>query len=126
VSEATSGVSRIALSAASLLQSANSIDVLPESVPLTPSKVARGTRVKDPVGTWDHPTWRALEFGFEEAHAYSFAFQAQKGPGPAKFLALAHGDLDGDAALSTIQLEGSFVPGAAPTLSPMDVQHEIE
>jgi len=126
VSEATSGVSDLAARTTALLEAAQSPSALPSSAPLTPAVVPRGTRTSDPPGTWDHPTWRALEFGFEGGHAYSFAYDAVPGPGSAKWSAIAHGDLDGDGALSTIQLDGVFRPGSAPVLSPMDVQHEIE
>jgi hypothetical protein len=126
VSEATAGVSDIAARAAARLEAAHSTDALPDSAPLTPSSVPRGVRVKDPPGTWDHPTWHALEFGFDTPHAYSFAFEAERTPDSAKFSAIAHGDLDGDAVLSTVQVEGSYHPGKAVELTPMDVEHEIE
>src|SRR5262245_28960190 len=68
VSEATTGVSELAAHAAARLEAEQSVGALPESAPLTPSSVPRGTRVKDPPGTWDHPTWKALSFGFEAPH----------------------------------------------------------
>ncbi|MGC4088807.1 MAG: hypothetical protein QM756_13085 [Polyangiaceae bacterium] len=126
VSEATSGVSELAARAAARLEAAQSVTALGESAPLTPSTVPRGARVTDPPGTWDHPTWRALEFSFSTPHAYSFAFNVETTDEVAKFGAVAHGDLDGDAVLSTIALEGTFRPGKPAELSPMDVQHEIE
>jgi len=126
VSEATSGVSELAARTAARLEAAHATSALPDSAPLTPSSVPRGARVKDPPGTWDHPTWHALEFGFAMPHAYAFAFNAEVTPELAKFGAVAHGDLDGDAVLSTIALEGSYRPGKPVELSPMDVQHEIE
>lgn len=126
VSEATSGVSSLAARASALLEAAGSPAALPDAAPLTPSSVPRGTRTVDAPGVWDHPTWRALEFGFESAHAYSFAFDAEKAPEFAKFGARAHGDLDGDGTTSTIQIDGNFRPGAPTALSDMDVQNEIE
>jgi hypothetical protein len=126
VSEATNGVGDLAARTLARLEAAGTIDALPESAPLTPSGVPRGIRVKDPPGTWDHPTWRALGFGFELAHAYSFQFDAERAPDVARFHALAHGDLDGDGQFSTIELGGSFKPGAAPVLSALDVAHETE
>ena len=126
VSEATRGVSHLSARTAALLEAAQVTSALPESAPLTPSAVPRGTRVKDAPGTWEHPTWRTLEFGFASAHAYSFAYDAERTPEAAKWSASAHGDLDGDGALSTIELDGVYRPGSAPVLSPMDVQHEIE
>lgn len=126
VSEATSGVSELASRAAARFEAAQSTGALPESAPLTPNNVPRGVRVTDPPGTWEHPTWRALEFSIPNPHAYSFAFNLEVTPEQAKFGAVAHGDLDGDAVLSTIALEGSYRPGKPAELSAMDVQHEIE
>lgn len=126
VSEATQGVSELAARAAARFEGTQSTSALAESAPLTPSNVPRGARVKDPPGTWEHPTWKALEFGFSTPHAYSFAFNVEVTPEQAKFGAVAHGDLDGDAVLSTIALEGSFRPGKPTELSAMDIQHEIE
>lgn len=126
VSEATAGVSAIAGRAGALVQAAQRPQALPAPAPLTPANVPRGARVTDPPGTWDHPTWRALEFGFDGAHAYSFAFDAEQTPEVAKWSARAHGDLDGDGVLSTIALGGAFGRGREVVLSDMDVQHEIE
>lgn len=126
VSEATSGVSFLATRAAALLDAADKTSALPESAPLTPSSVPRGTQVMDPPGTWEHPTWLALEFSFDSAHAYSFMFDANKTPEAAKWAARAHGDLDGDGTHSTIELEGSFRPGSPSVLSDLNVQNEIE
>lgn len=126
VSEATSGVSAISARAAAIVEAGQSPAALPDSAPLTPSAVPRGVRVSDPPGIWDHPTWRALEFGFDTEHAYSFAFDAEKSEKEAKWRARAHGDLDGDGTHSTIQIDGVFRPGAPASLSDMDVQNEIE
>ena len=126
VSEATSGVTDLAARTVARLEAAHATSALPDSAPLTPGNVPRGVRVKDPPGTWDHPTWKALEFGFAVPHAYSFAFDAEVTPELAKFGAVAHGDLDGDAVVSTIAIEGSYRPGKPAELSAMDVQHEIE
>lgn len=126
VSEATRGTTDLAARVAARLEAEQSTSALPDSAPLTPSSVPRGARVTDPPGTWEHPTWRALSFRFDTPHAYSFAFDAERTPEQAKFKVRAHGDLDGDAVLSTIQIDGAFKPGAATELSAMDVQHEIE
>jgi hypothetical protein len=126
VSEATRGVGDIAARVAMRLEEAQSLDALPEPAPLTPAQVPRGVRVTDPPGTWSHPTWKALDFAIERAHAYSFAFESERGEGSGKFRALAHGDLDGDAVQSTLSIEGNFSPPGAVKLSPLDVQNEIE
>jgi hypothetical protein len=126
VSEATSGVSTIAARAAALMDAAQATSALPDPAPLTPNSVPRGTRVTDPPGIWDHPTWKTLDFRFDAAHAYSFAFDAEKSAEAAKWTARGHGDLDGDGTQSTIQIDGTFRPGSAAQLSDMDVQNEIE
>jgi hypothetical protein len=126
VSEATRGVGELSAKAAARLDAARVIDALPESAPLTPTAVPRGVRVQDPPGTWAHPTWRALDFGFEREHAYAFGFDAERGENTARFRVHAHGDLDGDSVESTISIDGAFVPPGPVKLSPLDVQNEIE
>jgi len=126
VSEATRGVSQLAARASARLDAARTLDALPESAPLTPAAVPRGVRVQDPPGAWSHPTWRALEFSFEGEHAYAFGFDSERGETSAKFRAYARGDLDGDSVESIISIEGQFVPPGPVTLSPLDVQNEIE
>lgn len=126
VSEATSGVNTLATRAAALVGAAQASSGLPDDAPLTPAQVPRGSREVDPPGTWDHPTWRALEFSFESAHSYSFRFESEKTPDQATWTARAHGDLDGDGTLSQLSLGGVFRPGSAPVLSDLDVQNEIE
>jgi hypothetical protein len=126
VSEATRGVGDIAARAAMRLEKAQSLDALPEPAPLTPAQVPRGVRVTDPPGSWTHPTWVALDFSIERAHAYSFAFDSERAETTAKFSARAHGDLDGDSVQSRLSIDGKFTPPGAVTLSPLDVQNEIE
>jgi hypothetical protein len=126
VGEATRGVAELAARAVERIERAQSADALPESAPLTPASVPRGVRVQDPPGTWAHPTWQALGFGFDRAHAYSFAFDSMKAENGARFVARAHGDLDGDSVQSTVSIEGSFEPPARVLLTPLDIQNEIE
>jgi hypothetical protein len=100
----------------------------PDSAPLTPPAPPRGKKEVDPPGTWDTPTWKALDFrpAPEGApHAYSFAFDAPK-PNEA-FVARARGDLDGDGLLSTFEIRGSIPPGEKPSVAPgMYVESELE
>ena len=127
VSEATSGVSELAQRTVARLEAAGMApSALQAPAPLTPSAVPRGMRVKDPPGSWEHPTWRALAFAFEAPHAYSFQYQSESGADGLTFRALAHGDLDGDTVLSTVEMGGRCRPGQAPELSALDVAHEIE
>jgi hypothetical protein len=126
VSEATSGVSELAQRTAARLEADATPSALPAPAPLTPSAVPRGLRVKDPPGTWEHPTWRALAFAFDTPHAYSFEYQSEATGDALNFRAIAHGDLDGDTILSTVEMGGRCQPGRAPVLSALDVAHEIE
>jgi len=108
----------------------------PRTAPLTPAVPARGRLAVDPFGTWTDPTWTALRFpvvgtGFDfadgEPHAYSFAFQSTAGPARSAFKAVAHGDLDGDGALSTFEVTGWDTAPDGPVLDPgMYVEAELE
>ena len=95
-------------------------NAFPASVALTPAQVPRGERVSDPPGTWDHPTWRALEFSFTVPHSFSFAFESKNGDMLATFRATAHGDLDADGILSTFEIRGETRPGAQPSATPLE------
>jgi len=98
----------------------------PDAAPLTPSVVPRGELVLDPPGTWDHPTWRLLDFHCDEPHAYSFAFDSQNGPERSRFEARARGDLDGDGNLSTFTISGDSPRGGAPSMHPVAMHREVE
>jgi hypothetical protein len=98
----------------------------PESVPLTPANVPKGELVVDPPGTWDHPTWRLLDFHIEEPHAFSFAFESENGPEGARFRATARGDLDGDGNLSTFTIAGETPKGGAPSTGALAMHREVE
>jgi hypothetical protein len=138
VSEATQGVAELATRAAGLADAAGCPAGLPEPAPWTPAQVARGTQAKDPPGSWEQPTWQRLEFGFEEAHAYSFAFEVESAAKPGGFRAKARGDLDGDAVTSSFEIEGRCQPGGLVERSaeggrrervellPLAVENEIE
>jgi hypothetical protein len=76
----------------------------PQSVGRTPAEVPRGTLVRDPPGTWDAETWRALSFAFSTPHAYSYEVIS----GERWFTARAYGDLDGDGVLSTFERTGTL------------------
>jgi hypothetical protein len=82
--------------------------------------------VLDPPGTWEHPTWRLLQFGWEVEHAYSFGFETQREPGEARFRARAQGDLDGDGILSTFAITGMTRDGAEPVVSTLSIHREVE
>src|SRR5262249_39736823 len=98
----------------------------PDSAPLTPAEVPRGVRDDDPPGAWDHPTWRALGFGFDHPHAFSFAFDSTHGPSESQFRATAHGDLDGDGVTSTFEIQGRADGNGARIVPGMFVDREVE
>jgi hypothetical protein len=98
----------------------------PPSAPLTPATVPRGEVVEDPPGTWDHPTWRELDFRIETPHSFSFAFESRNGPEESTFRAVAHGDLDGDGSQSTFSISGGVRRGEAPFRNPIEIHREVE
>jgi len=73
----------------------------------------------------DHPTWRALGFGFDYAHAFSFEFVSSSSPEGARFRATAHGDLDGDGVVSTFELKARATR-RTEILPGMYVDREVE
>lgn len=98
----------------------------PASAPRTPHQVPAGTSRKDPEGTWDHPTWKMLQFSFDTPHFFSFEFESQTTPEGAHFVARAFGDLDGDGELSHFELFGETKPGKDPELYPVRIEREVE
>lgn len=126
MTEPLDGLSRIAGRASELADTAPQARAYPDAVPLTPAQVPRGVLVADPPGTWQHPTWRLLDFGFDAPHAYSFEFVSQNAPDVSTFTASAHGDLDADGVQSTFSLSGSVRPGSAPQTLPLEVVREVE
>lgn len=104
-------------------------DSFPPSVPRTPADVPRGVVAKDPPGTWDHLTWRALDFKIDDPHAFSYEFSSSYEPvsGTMRFMVVSQGDLDGDGALSRFAVYGEKVRGqAARALPGMYVDRELE
>lgn len=124
--EPIDGLNHLAVRATQLAASKPAEVAYPESVPLTPAQVPRGERVTDPPGTWNHRTWRLLEFEWNVPHSFSFAFESKNAKGHAVFLARAHGDLDGDGILSTFEISGESRDGAEPTISAMVIRREVE
>ena len=126
-SEAIDGISRIAARAAALSEGREIAASFPQPAPLTPAEVPRGRAIVDPPGTWDHPTWKELEFSFPNAHYYSFAFDVATDPSRISFKATAHGDLNGDGVTSTFVVEGERRPGQSAVVLPgLHVNREVE
>lgn len=124
--EPIDGLNRLASRASALAASRPLVEAYPESVPLTPAVVPAGSRVLDPPGTWDHPTWRLLDFQFDVPHSYSFSFESKNGQDVASFVARANGDLDGDGSLSEFEIRGETRAGGTPTVGPMEMSREVE
>lgn len=124
--EPLDGLSRLSGRAAQLADAAPQLSAYPESAPLTPSNVPRGELVKDPAGTWSHPTWRLLDFSFDVPHAYGFELVSKNAADVSTYTVTARGDLDGDGVLSKFEVSGSVKPGAPPQTSPLEVMREVE
>ncbi len=123
LAEPVSGLER--LGTASVAYGLSHGGVLPGPAPLTPATVPRGVLMIEPPGTWDHPTWKALTFeplANNAPHAFAFGYDRED----TRFMAHAHGDLDGDGNVSTFELRGS-TSGAVVTLEPgLLVLSEVE
>ncbi len=124
--EPIDGLKRVAASAVAYASREDAEPAFPGDAPLTPAEVPRGVRVSDPDGTWEHPTWRALEFGFDYPHAFSFAFASTHNAGVTRFRASAFGDLDGDGVRSTFEVEGERDADGARIVPGMYVESEVE
>lgn len=98
----------------------------PPSAPLTPLRVPGATPQLDPPGTWDHPTWRLLDFRKERAHFFSFQFDSQCSPERATFVASAFGDQDADGLYSEFSVTGEMVGSGLPVVYPIEIYREVE
>ncbi|WP_437642148.1 hypothetical protein [Sorangium sp. So ce854] len=128
LSEPIEGLDRLVTSAVAYAESKPQEISFPPSAPLTPAQVPRGVRTADPPGSWEHLTWRSLDFRMEGPHAFSFQFTSELDAAKTmRFVATAHGDLDGDGALSTFEVRGERVPGGPARVLPgMFVDREVE
>jgi hypothetical protein len=104
----------------------------PTSAPLTPSAPPRGHCEPDPPGTWEQPTWIALDFRPappDAPHCFAFSFESHLASTLSRFRAQAHGDLDGDGLPSTFEVTGHYGEGdiQGPVLDPgMFIDSEVE
>lgn len=126
LAEPLDGLNQIAGRATAIASGLPPLLAYPESVGRTPARVPAGERKADPEGTWDHPTWRQLDFRKEEAHFFSFEFESHAGPERAEFVARAFGDLDGDGELSRFSIAGEIEGGKSPFLYPLYLEREVE
>lgn len=129
LSEPIDGLDRMVTSAVSYATGRPQNISFPPSAPLTPAEVPRGTAGEDAPGTWEHLTWKSLDFGFEAPHHFAFKFDSALDPatGVMRFVATAHGDLDGDGVLSTFEVRGERAPGhEARVLPGMFIDRKVE
>ncbi len=127
--EPVSGLERIEQEAMAYASGKACDTAFPKSAPLTPENVPRGKPVVDPPETWEMPTWRALHFRPTPqgvAHSFSFQFDATLAPTDSRFVAHAHGDLDGDGATSTFEVRGECDGSGARLVPGMYVEAETE
>ncbi len=126
-SEAIDGIHRIAARSVALSEGREIAASFPQPAPLTPAEIPRGRPVTDPPGTWDHPTWKELEFSFSNAHYYAFQYNVSTEPTRIWFQAIAQGDLNGDGVTSTFIVEGERRPGQNAVVLPgLHVNREVE
>jgi hypothetical protein len=98
----------------------------PTSVGLTPAHVPAGQRIEDAPGTWDHPTWRQLDFRVQGPHCFAYEFESNLRSGTSSFAVRAHGDLDGDGVLSTFEMSGDSRESEEPRVGELRVYREVE
>lgn len=129
LSEPVDGLDRLVTNAVAYAHGRPQHISFPPSAPLTPAEVPRGEAKEDPPDAWQHLTWRSLDFGFDRPHRFAFRFDSALDPqsGVMRFVATAHGDLDGDGVLSTFEIRGQRVPGQSAQVIPgMFVDREVE
>lgn len=125
LAEPIDGLASIAGRATLLASGAEVPLAYPASVAMTPSRVPAGQRVADPTGSWDHPTWRRLDFSITDTHSFAFSFDSTLSATESRFVARAQGDLDGDGVLSSFTLGGSVRAGEEPRLGHLEVYREV-
>ncbi len=118
--EATESLKQLSDATVASLSSGGSL----ASAPLTPAIVPRGEQQLDPSGTWNHATWRALHFGFEEPHWYAYRVDVDATTGSVRLV--AHGDLDGDGVTSTFLREVERTPAGPVAREGVVTSAELE
>ena len=126
LAEPLDGLSQIAGRATALAAGLPLSLAYPSPAPRTPARVPSGVRVLDPEGTWDHPTWRLLDFRQEREHSFSFEFESRSDANGAVFVARAVGDLDGDGDLSEFTISGEVQGENDPVVYPLRLRREVE
>ena len=129
LSEPIEGLDRMVTAAVAYSQGRPQNVSFPPPAPLTPEKVPRGVEQRDPEDAWEHLTWRSLDFRFDSPHCFAFQFDSAFDPqsGTTRFVATAHGDLDGDDVLSTFEVRGERTESKPARVLPgMFVDREVE
>ena len=75
----------------------------PIGAPRTPPAVPAGRRTVDVRGTWQHPTWQALDYTIDGPHYFAYEYDSAGVGAGASFTARAFGDLDGNGVFSTYE-----------------------
>ena len=119
--EPVDGLHRIGAAAVAYGRARPVAQGFPASAPMTPAVPPRGHCEADPPGTWEQPTWVALDFRPAPPgtpHCFAFGFDSTLSATRSLFRADAHGDLDGDGIVSTFEMTGHYVEGdpEGPTL----------
>lgn len=97
----------------------------PPSAPPTPAQVPSGAKFRPDASTWGHPTWKALHFEMEMPMYYSYEIITSKDGRTATVR--AHGDLDGNGKLSTIERTLTLAKDGSVTVSPkLELKDEFE
>jgi hypothetical protein len=97
----------------------------PPSAPPTPAKVPSGNKFVPDGSTWRHPTWKALRFEMDMPMYYSYEVITSKDGKTATVR--AHGDLDGDGKLSTIERTLTLGKDGTVVIAPkLVLQDELE
>lgn len=126
LAEPMRGLAHISSAAAASADLAPVATAYPPSVALTPAVVPAGVAVHDPPGTWEHPSWVSLGFGFATPHRYSFELDSERRSKRSRYRATARGDLDGDGQLSEFSVQGEVREGRAPLTYPLEIHREVE
>jgi prepilin-type N-terminal cleavage/methylation domain-containing protein len=98
----------------------------PGNVGPTPSSIPPAVKVRPAPGTWDHPSWYALDFAVMDPIRYSYSFSSS-GVGTNAFAHMvAQGDLDGDGVSSLFRRSCSGTNEGVRGGSGLETVNELE
>lgn len=94
---------------------------------LVPPVVPKAQKTKVDPALWSTPTWKCLMFSINDPQYYAYKYVSNDETDmAARFTATAHGDLDGDDALSTFELKGRGTANGEAEREAMTVTNEDE